>query len=163
MKDDTCTPSQKRVRSFLEMVLYYQHFIPRCSSIVKPLFTLTAGQRRKGKQKGNVAGGHRRAVTFHELTPQDWMQSCDTAFEELKKVLINCVVLAHPDFDKPFILSTDTSLDGQGAVLSQLRREDKTDLRLQASHSAAVKLTTLHTDWSSLPSSGLCLTSLVIG
>lgn len=49
MEDDSCTPSVRRVKSFLGMVFYYQHFIPPCSSIAKPLFTLTAGQKRRGK------------------------------------------------------------------------------------------------------------------
>ena len=116
MKADGCTPSQKRVRSFLGMVLYYQHFIPGCSSIAKPLFALTAGQKRKG----SGTGGTRRAGTFRELTPQDWTPVCEKAFDDLKRVLLDCVVLAHPDFDRPFILSTDASLDGLGAVLSQV-------------------------------------------
>lgn len=29
-------------------------------------------------------------------------------------------MLAHPDFERPFILSTDAWLDGPGAVLSQV-------------------------------------------
>lgn len=117
MESDGCTPSQRRVRSFLGMVLYYQHFIPGCSSIAKPLFSLTAGPRRKGRaSKSRGRGG-----TFRELAPQDWTPACDSAFSALKKALINCVVLAHPNFDKPFLLSIDASLDGLGAVLSQVQ------------------------------------------
>lgn len=37
----------------------------------------------------------------------------------LKSSLLNSVVMAHPNFDQPFMLSTDASLDGLGAVLSQ--------------------------------------------
>lgn len=116
MNDDGCTPSQRKVKSFLGMVLYYQHFIPGCSSIAKPLYNLTAGQ--KGRARGSP--GRRRAGTFRELTPQDWTSACERAFEDLKSALLNSVVLAHPDFDRPFILSTDASLDGLGAVLSQV-------------------------------------------
>ncbi|KAJ8355230.1 hypothetical protein AAFF_G00084330 [Aldrovandia affinis] len=56
MDADGCTPSQQKVRSFLGMVLYYQHFIPGCSTIAKPLFALTGGQKRKLKG----SGGNRR-------------------------------------------------------------------------------------------------------
>ncbi|KAJ8352950.1 hypothetical protein AAFF_G00132900 [Aldrovandia affinis] len=122
MDADGCTPSQQKVRSFLGMVLYYQHFIPGCSTIAKPLFALTGGQKRKLKG----SGGNRRAGTFRTLTPQDWDPACDRAFEDLGSALLHCAVLAHPDFDRPFILSTDASLDGLGAVLSQVPAgEDK--------------------------------------
>lgn len=92
------------MKSFLGMVLYYQDFIPNCSSIVKPLFALTAGQKRWGPAAKDSKS---RGVY-------------SSAFHQLKKMLLECVVLAHPDFDKPFILSVDASLDGLGAVLSQV-------------------------------------------
>ncbi|KAL1268798.1 hypothetical protein QQF64_034161 [Cirrhinus molitorella] len=121
MKDDGSTPSPKKLRLFLGMVLYYQSFIPGCSRIAKPLFNLTAGQRRLKKGTGS-----RRAVTFRVLSPLDWTPACDVAFEELKRALVHSVVLTHPDFEGPFILCTDASLDGLGAVLSQVRfGEDK--------------------------------------
>lgn len=98
------------------MVMFYQHFIPGCSCITKPLFALTAGQKRR--VKGHQGRG--RAGTFRQLTPQDWTPACEKAFEELKRALLDCVVLAHPDFDRPFILCTGASMDGLGAVLSQV-------------------------------------------
>ncbi|KAL0189246.1 hypothetical protein M9458_016345, partial [Cirrhinus mrigala] len=124
IKEDGAIPSQKKIRSFLGMVLYFIHsgFIPSCSRIARPLFNLTAGQKRSVKS----ASGRRRAGTFWELTPQDWTPDCDVAFEELKRALVVSVVLAHPDFERPFLLCTDASLDGLGAVLSQIPTgEDK--------------------------------------
>ncbi|KAL1246716.1 hypothetical protein QQF64_034355 [Cirrhinus molitorella] len=50
----------------------------------------------------------------------DWTKECALSFEQLKSAILNSVVLAHPDFTQPFILSTDASLDGIGAVLSQV-------------------------------------------
>lgn len=115
MEDDGCTPSVRRIKSYLGMVFFYQHFIPNCPSIAKPLFALTAGQKRRGRKKINVKSG-----TFRKLRPVDWTPECDTAFVSLKDSLLNCVVLAHPDFSRTLILSTDASLDGLGALLSQI-------------------------------------------
>ena len=58
--------------------------------------------------------------TFHTLTPQDWSPACESTFDGLNSALLQCAVLAHPDFDRPFILSTDASLDGLRAVFSQV-------------------------------------------
>uniref|UniRef100_A0AAV2MMH4 ribonuclease H n=1 Tax=Knipowitschia caucasica TaxID=637954 RepID=A0AAV2MMH4_KNICA len=116
MEADGSTPSVRRIKSFLGMVFYYQHFIPNCSAIAKPLFALTAGQRRKGKS----ALFKKSQGTFRKRTPADWNDGCAEAFESLKTMLLECVVLSHPNFDEPFVLSTDASMDGLGAVLSQV-------------------------------------------
>ncbi len=116
MEIDGCTSSVKLIKSFLGMVFFYQSFIPGCSAIAKPLFALTAGQKRKGRT--GLAG--RGAGMSRKLTAADWSPECEEAFCRLKSGLLNCVVLAHPDFSRPFILSVDASLDGLGAVSSQL-------------------------------------------
>lgn len=116
MEEDGRTPSVKRLKSFLGMVFFYQSFIPGCSATAKPLFALTAGQKRRGRT-GRSGGG---AGMYRKLTAEDWTPECEKAFRKLKTDLLNCAVLAHPDFSRPFILSVDASLDGLGAVLSQL-------------------------------------------
>ena len=117
MEPDGKTPSQKKIRSFLGMVNYYQHFVPRYSAIAKPLFDLLKGEKRKGKQRVNKQ-------SCRKLCASDWTPEQDQAFENLKTSLVQSVVLAHPDFTHPFLLSTDASLDGIGAVLSQICEVD---------------------------------------
>ena len=48
-----------------------------------------------------------------------WILDCQTAFETLCRLLISTPVLANPDHNKPFILDTDASDIGIGAILSQ--------------------------------------------
>ena len=79
-------------------------------------FALTAGQKRRGKaEKYSQNPG-----VYRKLKPADWTLDCDSAFASLKEKLLNCAVLTHPDFSKPLVLSIDASLDGLGAVLSQI-------------------------------------------
>ncbi|CAM4516070.1 unnamed protein product [Leuciscus chuanchicus] len=116
MEADGKTPSPTKVKSFLGMANYYSHFIEGLSTLAKPLFKLTAGQkvgRRHGQKKPFVSKPRR-------LRPEDWTAECDTSVENIKHALSHTVVLAHPDFHRPFLLSTDASLDGFGAVLSQI-------------------------------------------
>ena len=90
----------KEVRQYLGMCVYYRRFIPHFSSLARP---------------------------FHNLTWKGadfvWTKQCEAAFCELKERLTEAPVLAYPCFQKPFILETDASGCGLGAVLSQCQND----------------------------------------
>lgn len=123
MKEDGQTPCAKKIRSFLGMVLYYQHFIEGCSAKAKPLFQLTSGSNKQSPvRKGRKS---KKRLCYAKLTPADWTSACQNAFDVLRKDLLQSVTLAHPLFDQPFILAVDASFDGVGAVLSQVPPGEK--------------------------------------
>jgi len=121
MEEDGKTPSPMKIRSFLGMANYYSHFIEGLSALAKPLFKLTAGQkiRKKGGKDRSSFPKPKR------LSPEDWTAECDLAVEKIKQSLTDTAILAHPDFKRPFLLSTDASMDGLGAVLSQIPEGEK--------------------------------------
>ena len=86
------------MRVFLGLTGYYRKFIPNYANIALPLTDLT-----------------RKAAP----TAVAWTEECDTAFVELKHCLSRAPVLQSPDFTRQFILQTDASERGVGAVLSQ--------------------------------------------
>src|SRR6266540_5349890 len=51
-----------------------------------------------------------------------WGQEQQQAFERLKQIISSVPVLVHPDFNRPFILYTDASKEGLGAILAQPRQ-----------------------------------------
>lgn len=97
--------TSRDVRSFLGFTGYYRRFIAKYAVIARPLFELIGGKPKA--KKGSSAGSFQ------------WTNDCERAFLELKERLITTPVLAYPDFGIPFILQTDASLDGLGAVLAQ--------------------------------------------
>ena len=88
----------KEVRSFLGLTGYYRRFIKEYASMAVPLTNLT------GKK-------------FPEIVV--WTTEYDKAFNALKNMLTSTTVFSSPDFEKTFILETDASNYGVGAVLSQ--------------------------------------------
>lgn len=88
--------SLPEVRRFLGLSSYYRRFIPHFSQMAQPLHALT-----------------RKGVEFR------WTEACEEAMRTLKQRLVSAPVLAYPSFDKPFVLETDASIAGVGAVLSQ--------------------------------------------
>ena len=53
-----------------------------------------------------------------------WTDKEESSFQALKDALTSCPILGYPDFSLPFIIETDASKEGLGAVLSQ-RQEGK--------------------------------------
>ena len=49
----------------------------------------------------------------------EWVEAQESAFQHLKTKLMNQTTLQYPDFSKEFVLTTDASNLGLGAVLSQ--------------------------------------------
>ena len=64
----------------------------------------------------------------NNLPEFQWTPTCQEGFNQLKKALTEASVLAYPDYSKPFILETDASLKGLGAVLSQ--KGDNNEIRM---------------------------------
>ena len=85
------------VQKFLGLASYYRRFVKNYATIASPLHKLT----ERGRQ-------------FH------WTSECAAAFASLKQRLINASILAFPDFTQPFLVDTDASHSGIGAVLSQI-------------------------------------------
>ena len=55
----------------------------------------------------------------NNLPPFVWTAIQQESFDKLKDVLTSAPILAYPDYSKRFILETDASLKGLGAVLTQ--------------------------------------------
>ena len=89
-------------RKFLGATGYFRHFIKGYAKIAKLLNDLLQGEN--SKLKSHPVG-----------LPPDAL----TAFQELKMKRLTVPVLAFADFKKPFLLETDASIEGLGAVLSQ--------------------------------------------
>lgn len=88
--------NQKELKGFLGILGYYRRFIRDFARITKPL----TAQLRKGEQI--------------EHTPL-----FVKTFESCKVILTQSDILQYPDFNQPFILTTDASNFAIGAVLSQ--------------------------------------------
>ena len=106
--------SYKDLRSFLGLASYYRRFIPDFAKIADPLHKLLHGcVSRKQMKKGYKANLKQPPI-------QDrWDDRCAASFHELKRLLTSTPILGNPDFKRPFILETDASTFGLGAVLSQ--------------------------------------------
>ena len=90
------------VRSFLGFTNHYRRFIKRYAHIARPLNKLTSGENAKFKKK-----------------LVKWTPECEIAFQELKNICCDTPVLAYADYTKKFMLHTDASELGLGAVLYQ--------------------------------------------
>ena len=87
--------SKREVQQFLGLANYYRRFVKDFASINKPLHCLT-----------------------EKTSKFDWTDDCQRAFEQLRQRLVTAPILVFPDFSLTFLLDTDASDIGIGAVLS---------------------------------------------
>ncbi|OMJ21150.1 Transposon Tf2-11 polyprotein [Smittium culicis] len=90
------------VRSMIGLFSYFRRFIPHFSEEIEPIQALV--------KKNN---------TF------SWDNQCQRSFERVAKILVETPRLTQPDFNKPFILSTDASSFAIGALLEQMNEDGK--------------------------------------
>ena len=114
-----CLPpdTYTKVKSFVGLVGHYRCFIKDFAKIVVPLYDLTSGDN-KDKKSEHV-----------DLSPEAL-----EAFDRLKAACLQAPILAFLDFDKPFLLETDASGKGLGAVLSQKQADGQYHPIAYASH-----------------------------
>lgn len=86
----------KNIKQFLGLAGYYRRFLPKFSNTVKPLTALL--------QKDQVF---------------KWQEPQENAFVTLRDQLCEEPILQHPDFTRPFVLTTDASGYAIGGILSQ--------------------------------------------
>ena len=105
-----CPPpdTYTKVKSFVGLVGHYRRFIKGFARIAAPLYDLTSGEN-KDKKSERV----------------DLPAEALEAFEHLKAACLQAPILAFPDFNKPFLLETDVSGKGLGAVLSQKQTDGR--------------------------------------
>lgn len=84
------------------MAVYYRRFIQDFAKIAAPLHALNKKD-----------------------APFRWTDECQKAFDMLKSKLTSKPILAHPNYDKPYILHTDAYTSSLGAILSQKDAEEK--------------------------------------
>lgn len=90
--------TKKQLRSFLGLLGYYRKFIPHFSS---EAFLLTEMTKKASPSQ------------------LQWSTDATTSFERLRELLCTAPVLHSPDFNSDFIVQSDASATGIGAVLSQ--------------------------------------------
>jgi hypothetical protein len=90
------TTSVKELKTFCGKIRYYCMFIPNCSRIAFPLHKLL-----------------KNYVKF------EWKPEQKHAFQHLKATLTSQPIIQYPDFSKEFVLTTDVSNAGLGAVFYQ--------------------------------------------
>lgn len=102
------------LQSWLGTSNQYRKFIPMYAELAKPLYDLLCLKNvpKNLRKKSGAVNGKKVLL--------NWNPQAEESFIKLKETLCSDLVLALPDFSKPFILSTDASEDGYGAVLEQV-------------------------------------------
>ena len=146
VRDWPVPSNAKELHSFLGFASYDCQFLPNFACIAKCLHQVvgpTSVKKTKGKRK--------EVTTLEELKKPEltipkfvWASEHQKAFDTLKLALTTAPVLGYPNFEREFILETDASLRGLGAVLSQVDEQGKTHVIAYASQTLRPSEKSMH-------------------
>ena len=88
--------NHKEVQKVNGFFSYYRKFVPNFAKIAYPITQL-----------------------LHKNKEFIWSQECEDGYNKLKEILLGDPILHHPDLNGDYILETDASKYGYGAILSQ--------------------------------------------
>ena len=114
VKDWPVPSNAKEDHSFLGLASYYCRFIPHFAKWPSPLHELICPMAMK-----KTCARIKLPPLQQNLPPFKWTSAQHESFDMLKLALTSAPVLAYLIYEKPFLLETDASLKGLGAVLSQ--------------------------------------------
>jgi hypothetical protein len=109
----------KQLKIFRGIISYYRRFIPNCSKIASPLHRLL-------KNDGKF----------------EWDEAQEHAFQYLKNRLMSQPILQYPDVSREFILTTDASNTGLGALISGPHQQRPTAYASRSLNKAEAHYTT---------------------
>jgi len=108
------------VRRLMGLLDVYRRHIKNFAQIAKPIYDLLSLDLRK---KGNVTSTKHSlrgsSVQVPSSSPMQWEIQHQSALEVLIDHITSPPLLEYPDYNAPFIVHTDASQDGLGAVLYQ--------------------------------------------
>ena len=123
---DSPPKTVNEVRKLMGFLNYYCRYVKNFSRIAKPIYDLVrmTSQPSQEAQQDRTKKGCSTNGQLPSRHPVDWTDIHQSALETLIDFITSAPVMAYPDFQKPFVLHTDTSKDGLGFVLYQY--QDKT-------------------------------------
>ena len=105
------------VRSLVGFLGYYRNYVRDFAKKLKPVYDLLKTEVKPGAGDVKTKYNKRRAIV--------WTPDLQSRVDGVIDTLQSPAVMAFPDFESPFILNTDASGYGLGAVLYQKQGEEK--------------------------------------
>ena len=97
----------EQLRAYLGTINFYGWMVPKLQQVLRPL--------NQALSK-DIRGASKRVT---------WTEELDAAFKASKQLFVGEVLTYIPDFTKPFIVTTDASETGVGAILSQMDEQNR--------------------------------------
>ncbi|MGL5690696.1 MAG: reverse transcriptase domain-containing protein, partial [Bacteroidales bacterium] len=100
----------QQLRAFLGLANYVRAYIKNYASISAKLCEILKGETKRS------------------IKQIEWSEGAIECFKRLKQAVINITYRSQPDISKEFILTTDASSTGIGAVLSQINKNGSEEM-----------------------------------